>query len=228
MKLKLIERKKQAGDATTFIFKSEDGMGWQAGQYMHYVLKHKADERGDERWFTISNAPHEKNIAITTRILPTRASSFKSALNQLPIGGLIEADGPKGKFVIDKPNEFLVFIAGGIGITPFRSMILEASHNNILHNGVLLYANRDENIVFKDELEEAAPKIGVGIKYFIGPEILNADAILGVVPNLTKPYFYISGPEPMVEHFENTLLGLGFVDEQIKRDSFPGYEWPLE
>jgi len=228
MKLKLVERKKQAGNATTFIFKSEENIEWQAGQYMHYILRHEADERGDERWFTISNAPHEKNIAITTKILPSRASSFKSKLNQLPIGGLIEADGPKGRFVIDKPDEFLVFIAGGIGITPFRSMFVEASHKNNLYAGILLYINRDQNIIFKDELEKASAKIGVGIKYFVNPEVLDADTILAVIPNLTKPYFYVSGPEPMVEYFEKMLLGLGFADEQIKRDFFPGYAWPLE
>lgn len=227
MKLKLIEKKEQAGDAVSFIFESKNQIDWRPGQFMHYTLDHEADDRGVERWFTISNAPYEKNVAITTRILPREASTFKTALNKIPVGKEVEADGPKGKFILDTNHDFTVFLAGGIGITPYRSMFLQAGHDKLSFSGVLLYANRNNDIVFQDELEAAATGIGVEIEYYIGSHSLEIENILDAIPNLAKPFFYISGPEPMVEHYEKALLDMGFADDQIKRDFFPGYAWPL-
>lgn len=228
MELKLSEKKKVTTDIVTFVWKSAKPVSWQPGQYMHYVLDHKnPDERGKERWFTISAAPYEKNVSITTKIKKEGGSSFKSALNQLKIGDSIEADGPKGKFIIEDPEKFHVFIAGGIGITPFRSMYLQTQYDKQKLIGVLLYANKNKDIAFKKELEQTAHNIDLDIKYFVGSIKIDADAILESIPTFVKPLFYVSGPEPMVEYYEKILLGLGFADNQIKRDFFPGYGWPI-
>lgn len=225
MELKLLKKRKETIDITTFIWETSKPIEWEPGQYLHYVLDHKKpDERGSERWFTISAAPYEKRISITTRIQLEKGSSFKSALNRLKIGETIEADGPKGKFTIEAPEEYHVFLAGGIGITPFRPILLQSAHDKKDLEGILLYANRNDDVLFKEELEQAADKIGLDIKYFISPKELDGNTILESIPAFTKPIFYVSGPEPMVEKYEKILLDLGFADDQIKRDFFPGYD----
>jgi ferredoxin-NADP reductase len=226
MKLKLINKKNEIGDVITFVLKPEMDLSWLPGQFFHYVLEHPdIDNRGLERWFTISSAPYEKNIMITTRILAKDPSSFKSYLNLLPLGSEIEADGPKGKFILDATGEFTVFIAGGIGITPFRSILLDAVENKNKLDGVLLYANRENLFYFKEELTSAIAKLrNFNIEYFAKKDI-EADNILASIPSGLKPTFYVSGPEPMVEAYVKLLLSMGFSDDQIKKDFFPGYDW---
>lgn len=99
--LKLTERKPLFNDVITFIFEPDEPLSWQPGQYMHYYFEHpEADERGIERWFTISAAPYENHVTITTRFNDRKSSSFKKALKEMPVGGTIKAEGPGGKFVI--------------------------------------------------------------------------------------------------------------------------------
>lgn len=224
MKLTLKSVRPEAGNVKTFVFSPESEISWKAGQYMHYVLPHEpADERGNERWFTISSAPHEKDVQITTRIFDGDGSSFKKALNAMSVGDQIEADGPEGSFVVDDPNQEHVFIAGGIGITPMRSIIAELAHHNLPIYISLLYANRDENVVFKDELEAIADKHhNFNIEYFIGDNLIDKDALAKYLSG--SAVFYVSGPKPMVEAVNQQLLGLGLDSERIKLDDFPGYE----
>lgn len=125
MGLTLLEKHPEAGDATSFIFKPETPLVWQAGQFLHYNLLHQnPDERKAERYFTIASAPFEQNIWLTTRHME-KGSSFKAALFALPIGGNIEANGPEGDFVVNDLAREFIFIAGGIGITPYRSILLD-------------------------------------------------------------------------------------------------------
>ncbi len=226
MKLTLIEKKEEVPGVTTFVFEPEQPFVWQAGQYLHYVLPHESpDNRGTERWFTISSAPFEMRPQITTRHAEERSSTFKTALFALPIGSSIEADGPEGDFVVDTPATELVFIAGGIGITPFRSILKELAHDSADPHVTLLYANRDENFVFKQELDALAQeRPNLTIHYFSADERIDEDAIRTRVPDLSVPTFYVSGPEPMVEVFEKMLFGMGIPEARFKRDDFPGYE----
>ncbi len=227
MKLTLLEKRPEAGDATSFIFKPEIPLTWRAGQFLHYNLPHpNPDERKLERYFTIASAPFEQNVRLTTR-RSEQGSSFKTALFTLPIGGTIEADGLEGDFTVDDPAKEFIFIAGGIGITPYRSILLDLDHRGLPINGQLLYANRDEELIFQEELEALVSKHeGFKIKYFIAQEKIDETAIGQVAPDLQRPFFYVSGPEPMVESFEKMLLAVGVPDAQFKRDFFPGYDWP--
>ncbi len=228
MKLTLIDKRPADTNAMSFVFKPEVPIAWRAGQFMHYKLPHEhMDERKDERWFTISSAPFEKNITITTRISPN-GSSFKKALVAMPLGGTIEANGPDGDFIVEDAEREMILIAGGIGITPFHSMLLELDHNHLHINAKLLYANRDDDFVFKGELEALLKRHrNFSIDYFSGDKRIDSTTVLKVAPNLTAPLFYVSGPEPMVELFEKMLRGMGILDEHMKRDYFPGYTWPL-
>lgn len=223
--LKLIDKKPLFKDVITFIFNPDTPLTWQPGQYMHYYFEHpQADERGIERWFTISAPPYEKHITITTRFNDQKSSSFKKALKEMPVGSTIKAEGPGGKFVIADTSKKAVLIAGGIGITPYRAMLLQMDHDGQDINAELLYANRDDNFVFGDELEALAAKHpNFKIHKFVGDRHIEESDL--------KPYaddpgniIYVSGPEPMVEAFEETLKEkLKVPEERIKLDFFPGY-----
>jgi ferredoxin-NADP reductase len=224
MKVKLTERKKIFDDVESFILEPDEKVEWQPGQYMHYALNHPGeDSRGHERWFTISSAPFEKHLQITTRFTKEEGSSFKKTLRTMQIGDSFEADGPKGSFVITDPTKKYILISGGIGITPYRSMLAQMDHDNQDLNIELLYANRDENFVFSDELEAIQNRRqNFKIHKFVGDRrIEEADF---------KPYlddsntvFYVSGPEPMVENYAEKLKQMGASEDRVKTDFFPGY-----
>jgi ferredoxin-NADP reductase len=226
MKLTFIESKQREGDARTFLFKPESPLTWQAGQYLHYNLPHDdADDRGIERWFTISTAPYEGVIAITTRLNSERSSTFKTALQKLKPGNTIDADTPEGDFVLLDEHRNYIFIAGGIGITPFHSILLEAEHQGKQLHVDLLYANRDQNIVFRDELDKLAEQNpNLKITYIVQPDRLDHDRLVQKIQSIDNPLVYISGPEPMVEALTAEVGEMGVSAENIHSDYFPGYK----
>jgi ferredoxin-NADP reductase len=227
MKLFLESVKQEAGDACSFVFRPETPLVWQAGQFMHYNLIHpNPDSRKTERYFTIASAPYEKNIMITTRLIET-ASSFKKTLKTMPVGSTIDADGPAGEFTVPDDAGEAVFIAGGIGITPFRSILLDRDHRGLPVNATLMYANSTENFVFREELETLAKRQpGLKIIYFVGGNRIDEAAIRRTVADIARPVFFVSGPEPMVQALEAVLKDMGVLEANLKRDYFPGYDWP--
>lgn len=225
MKLKLKEKKQETPDVISFIFTPSDPFTFQPGQYLHYVLHHRpTDERGSDRWFTVSAAPFEEHAMITTRFSGEKGSSFKKTLHDLKIGDEIEIATVEGDFIVEDAAADHVFIAGGIGVTPFRSILKQLDHDKRPINVVLLYANRDQNIVFKEEFEEiAASHSNFKIHYIFSPEHVDEKKIRELIPDITKPIFYVSGPEPMVENLGNTLKAMGISENHLKQDWFPGY-----
>lgn len=232
MKLTLVDKKQELIDVVSFIFKPEQPITWVAGQFMRYHLEDPSpDQRTTNRFFTIASAPYEENIMVTTRFVPGDGSTFKKDLLKLVMGDSIEASGPGGDFVIDPPaggpNLKYVFIAGGIGITPFRSILLDLNYRKLPIDVTLLYANRSQDIIYKDELEaltENNPNFK--LYYFIDPNRIDEKAIREHIPNLNSVIFYISGPEPMVEAFGKLFLEMGVPKAHIKQDFFPGYDKP--
>jgi ferredoxin-NADP reductase len=213
-------------DITSFVFTPEQPVNYRAGQYFHYVLPHpEADDRGTERWFTNSAAPSEGHNVISTRVNATPGSSFKRALQALRPGDTIEADGPEGDFVIDDPSRNFIFIAGGIGITPFRSILAEAGKQGLRLKVTLLYANRDLEIPFAGELDQlAVQNPDLKIEYITQPARIDTDLISRHLKATENPLVYISGPKPMVKALAEQVTGLGLAEENIKLDDFPGYE----
>lgn len=234
MRFKFKDKKKEAGDAVSFIFDPVEPINWSAGQFLVYFLDHPdSDIRGKQRFFTISSCPFERTPMITTRIVPPQRdpvsgknpSTFKKALNLLEPGDEIEAKGPDGDFTIDDPSKNFVFIAGGIGITPFRSIIEQLDFEKKPINVTLLYANKTEDFFFKLFFEEIASRNkNFKIHYIVSPQHIDEQVIKETVPNLNEPIFYVSGPEKMVEDFGEMLKGMGIKDDHIKQDYFPGYE----
>jgi len=226
MKLTLVEKRNEFPDVITFIFKPDQILNFKAGQFLHYKLPHLSpDDRGIDRYFTIAAAPYEEVARITTRFTNERGSSFKGVLHNLKVGDIIEAEGPLGEFTVEDPSKNYVFIAGGIGITPFRAILLQLRHENKPINMILLYANRDQNIVFKDELESLIKNNpNFKIIYIFSPEHVDEKKIKETVPNLSDPIFYVSGPEPMVNNMVEILKKMNIQTDHIKKDWFPGYK----
>jgi ferredoxin-NADP reductase len=225
MKLKFVSKQPVAADVVSFVFESPTPLAPQAGQYFHYVLPHTdADDRGVERWFTNSAAPSEGHVMISTRV-SENASSFKRTLNALESGDEVEADGPEGDFTVEDFSRNYVFVAGGIGITPFRSILVEAQKQGSPLKATLLYANRSDEVPFKEELEAiAATNPDFQIKYVINPEVVDGNLIKQYVDAVDSPLVYLSGPEPMVKDLRQQLFDLGLDQETVKMDDFPGYE----
>jgi ferredoxin-NADP reductase len=222
MLLSLISKKNEPGNVVTFRFKADKPLVWQAGQYMQYTLSHESpDDEGVNRWFTIASAPYEGEVQITTRITE---STFKQTLNNLEIGSNIEADGqPDGDFTWVDHEKPLLWVAGGIGVTPYHSILKERAHNNQKLPVKLLYANRNDEIVFKQEFEKLAqdhPELE--IYYEIGKP-LDLDLIKSVFGDLTDSVVYLSGPEPMVDTLGDQLKENGVGVSNLKQDWFPGY-----
>ncbi len=225
MKLQLVEKKQETPDVTSFIFTPQEPLTWVPGQFLHYVLHHEpTDERGSDRWFTNSAAPFENNVRITTRFAGEKGSSFKKKLFSLKEGEEIEISLTEGDFTLDDPSQKHVFIAGGIGITPFRSMLTQLAYDKKPINVTLLYANRDEQVVYKEELEEVAKNNpSFTIHYIFSPEHIDEEKITQHIPDIHTPIFYVSGPEPMVDALGETLKKMGIAQDHIKQDWFPGY-----
>jgi ferredoxin-NADP reductase len=227
MKFTLSAIKQEANDTFSFVFAPEEPLQWKAGQLLRYVLNHaNPDDRGVERFFSIASAPHEKHVMVTTRFAP-KSSSFKKALRKLRPGDAIEAHDLEGDFVVDDSEKTFVFIAGGIGVTPFRAILLDLDHNKKPLNVQLLYANRDNDFPYRKELEALRTRHPeFRIDYVVSPNRIDEKSISQLVPDIEEPMLYVSGPEPMVESMDEILKKIGVPEERIKNDFFPGYEWP--
>lgn len=225
MRLTLQTKQSVVPGVISFWWKTDQPFTWKPGQFLHYKLLHEnPDERGVNRFFTIASAPHEGRVLLTTRFAPEQGSSFKKTLQSLREDAEIEASGPSGSFTLDDPNREYVFIAGGIGITPFRSILTHYHHQNIPLKVTLLYSNRNQDIVFKEELEQISQQNpNLKIHYIVEPQRIDEEVIKTYVPDLQKPIFYVSGPEPMVEGVSQLLRKLGVQDDHLKLDYFPGY-----
>lgn len=227
MILTFVGSEKREADVTTFKFRPEQPLMWQAGQYLHYTLPHNnPDDRGTKRWFTIAAPPSGGEVRITTRIVEgQQRSTFKETLHNLKPGDTIEAEPPEGDFVVDDPARTMIFIAGGIGVTPFYAILAEAAAQNQKLHVRVLYANRTDDIVFRNEFaqfQEQNPELKVD--YIVQPDQLDDERLKQAVEAEANPLLYISGPEPMVDAIAEQLIKLGVSDENIKRDHFPGYQ----
>lgn len=227
MLLRLSRKHIEAADTVTFVFETKEPVAWKAGQYGIYRLEHQSpDDRKDRRFFTVAAPPFEGTPQITTRITE-KSSSFKKALNALPIGGEIELIKTGGDFVMTDPITNHLMIAGGIGITPYHSIIRQLDHEARPINITLLYANRTDDFVFKEVLDNIAGRhANFTIKYIVEPRRIDNQAIENAAAGLSDPNYWISGPEPMVKAIDKCLAELGITKEKIQTDFFPGYNWP--
>jgi len=236
MRIKLIEQRPETPDCMTFVF-SLNGQPYPylAGQYAFFVLDEltRADSRGKRRHFTISSSPSETGIVMfTTRL---RGSGFKETLRQAEPGYELTLETPRGGFVLPeggtRPH---VMVAGGIGITPYRSILRHAADSRQSLRATLLYFNRIEgDIIFRQELDSLSSQLPTlrvvhaldePASGWTGETGRLSEALLNkYVPNRQEPLFWLSGPPPMVNAYVEMLLGFGIDANSIKKDSFTGY-----
>ena len=221
MVLKLIEKEHLTDNVWAFRFEPSKPLKWVAGQYISVELPHDSpDGEGTKRWFTISSAPFEKIVQITTRVTH---STFKQALSKLHIGGELQLlDKPHGDFVWQDSSLSVVFIAGGIGITSFRSILKQRAHDRLPLTVELIYGNRTSDIAFKEELDAyAAHDPAFKVQYVVG-EPLTAPRLIELVPDLLASLVYISGPAPVVATGAKLKVA-GLPADQLKQDFYPTY-----
>lgn len=219
--LTLLKKTHVTDNVWTFQFESHPHISWIAGQYIQVQLPHpNPDKEGTKRFFTVSAPPFEGHPAITTRITE---STFKQALVNLPEGGELNLLAkPDGDFIWADTDQPLVFVAAGIGITPFHSILTQRAHDHQPLNVTLVYANRTDAIPFKEEFDAiASSNPDLKLHYITG--LVTADRVTELVSNLSQKLVYISGPEPMVEALGDQLKAAGLPESQLKQDFFPNY-----
>lgn len=224
-------------DSVDFIFNPERKFAYQPGQYMEWTLPHgDTDSRGNRRYFTLASSPTEPEIRIGVKFYD-QSSSYKNALLGMTHQSPIVADQISGDFVLPKDkNQKLAFIAGGIGVTPFRSMVKYLLDTNEDRSITMLYSARTtDDFAYKDIFEQARREMGLRIIYVVTDNKIgvshehirlgriNAELIKKEIPDFQQRIFYISGTQAMVTAMQKLLAGLGVPDYQIKYDYFSGY-----
>jgi ferredoxin-NADP reductase len=220
--LKLIRKTHITDNVWTFEFEPHPKISWIPGQFIRVELPHQnPDAEGTKRWFTVSAAPFEVHPAISTRITET---TFKQALVNLPQEGeLTLLEAPDGDFVWEEGDRPRVFVAAGIGVTPFRSIILQRNHDHQPLPVTLVYANRTDAVPFQDQFDAiTAANPQFKVHYITG--LVTAGRITELIPDLLQTNVYISGAEPMVETLGDGLRAAGLTEDQLKQDFFPNYD----
>lgn len=206
-----------APDIYDYIFESKEKITFTPGQYMEWTLGHDhPDSRGTRRYFTLASSPTENTIRIGVKFNEPQ-SSYKKSLSTLNDGDQISVFNLAGDFVLPaSKDQKLVFLAGGIGITPFRSMLKYLADTNQKRDIVVLYSNKlPEDAVYQDVLNTVRTVYSVGR--------FTPEKIIQAVPDFKERLFYLSGPHGMVTGFEETLAQMGVSKSKIKTDYFPGF-----
>ncbi|HVX48373.1 MAG TPA: FAD-dependent oxidoreductase [Candidatus Saccharimonadales bacterium] len=233
MKITLDHSEPEAANIRTFYFKPEQPVRYTAGQYTELHVPHPhPDDRGDKRWFTLSSSPESDFLTITTKYAgDDKSSSFKRKLFSLKPGTVLEAAEPMGDFVLPKLIQTpLVFIAGGIGLTPFHSMFQWLADTVEERPIKFLYGVRNEDeIIFQDTFRAAhvEPIIVVSEPSDSwGGERgrITAEMVLELEKPTDDTLVYVSGPEPMVQSLAKDLHKAGLNKNQIVSDEFPNYD----
>lgn len=237
VKIKLQKKEEIASGTMAFHFSKPAGFTFKAGQFADYTLidPEETDAEGNTRGFSLSCAPYEDYVSFATRM---RDTAFKRCMKKMEIGTEVNFDAPYGSFTLqNNTNIPAVFLSGGIGITPIRSIILQAEHDKTAHKIFLFYANKTPgDAAFLDDMTEAekqrqnftfipsmtdlpdTDKEWKGERGFFTKEMLQK-----YVGDLSQPIFYIDGPGGMVSSLRKTLNESGVDDDNIRTEEFTGY-----
>ncbi len=235
--LSLKEKKDLEGGVKEFVWKGDKKLDFKPGQYLEWTLGHKSpDSRGNRRYFTIASSPTESDLKLGVKFYDN-PSSFKKSMVEMQEGDGIIASQLSGNFTMPEDmGKKLVFIAGGIGVTPFRSMVKYLHDRKEKRDIVLLYSNRTPaDIAYRDLFAEAEGSIGLRTIHVVNDlagkteekdlksGFITADMIMKEIPDYKDRMYYISGPHGMVSAFEGSLRTLGVPKHMIKIDFFPGF-----
>lgn len=231
MKATFVTRQQLTGTIVSFSFKPAQDFTFTAGQFIELTLTgHEENGAPAKRWFTISSSPHEELITITTRLGEASHTPFKRALNNLQPGDEVAMSEPMGDFVLPMLMQTpLVFIAGGIGITPFHSILSWTAHTGEQRPIKMIYGvHTEDDIIFQDTFDTAKQHVTVVVKdpsSAWGGERgdITGRMIVGLENPSPETLFYVSGPEPFVQHVQKELEATGISSQQIILDEFQGY-----
>lgn len=231
-------RQSVAEGTTAFHFDKPAGFDFKPGQAIDVILPRDgiaADSPDARHTFSLVSAPFEDELVVTTRM---RDSSFKRALGTWPIGDPLEIEGPFGTLTLPKSQTRpVVFIAGGIGITPFMSIVRHASKNQTQQDLILIYANhRPEDTAFLDELQQLIkhnPRFTMvatmtdmdrsSKAWTSYTQQVDADLLKQATKELVQPVFYVSGPPAMVRAMSKILAEAAIDEEDVRNEEFYGY-----
>ncbi|HTX51881.1 MAG TPA: FAD-dependent oxidoreductase [Candidatus Baltobacteraceae bacterium] len=206
------------------------------GQYATFTLLDppETDAEGNTRTFSLASAPFEQALVFATRL---RDTAFKRVLRQIPVGSALRLNGPAGGFTLHADaSRPAVFLAGGIGITPFMSMIKQVVYEATARDLFLFYANRrPEDSAFLQTLQALADSARTFrfIPTFTSPDVsgpvrgergrIDAPMLVRHLPDLRGPLYYAAGPPAMVEAMRDLLTQAGVGPQDIQCEEFPGY-----
>lgn len=228
---------KVAEGTIAFHFEKPSDFAFTAGQFISVSLINppETDAEGDTRAFSIASAPYERELMIATRM---RDTAFKRILRKLIPGELIQIRGPFGSLTLhDDATRPAAFLAGGIGITPFRSIVLQSTQLERAHRLFLFYSNRRaEDAAFLDELKQCE-RANTNFKCIAivtqpsetkqqwdGERGYVSRAMLQkYIHDLQQPIYYIAGPPGMVVSMQGELNAAGVVSDHIRAEQFAGY-----
>ena len=234
---RLSRRARVAEGTMAFYFSKPSGFRHQAGQSLQMMLVDppETDSEGNGRTFTIASAPHEPELMIATRM---RDTAFKRVLGTAPIGTTVTIDGPGGEMVLhDDPARPAVFLAGGIGITPFLAMARHAAKERLPHRLHLFYSNRrPEDAAFLPELQkmEQLNRNYRLVATMAEPEksaqrwsgetgFIRRDMLERHLPDLESPIYYFAGPPQMTMAMQRMLEEIGIGEHAMRYEEFYGY-----
>ena len=234
-----LEAREEIAEGTmAFHFRKPSGFEFKPGQAIDVILTSSASAPGDQstrHTFSIVSAPFQDDLVIATRM---RDSAYKRALKSMTVGAQLAIDGPSGSLGLHKdPARAGVLIAGGIGITPFMSMLRQAAKDHRQQRLILLYSNRrPEDAAFLSELQQLEgqnPKFRLvatmtqmqasHLPWAGQTGLITAELVGSAVGDLSAPIFYVAGPPGMVEAMRQTLNGAGIDDDDIRSEAFYGY-----
>jgi ferredoxin-NADP reductase len=237
LKIKLKSRTEIAAGTMAFHFEKPTNFTFIPGQAGDFTLSNppESDAEGDKRSFSLTSAPYEQDLIIATRM---RDTAFKRSLKEIPLGTELTLDAPWGELVLhDDASIPAVFLTGGIGITPIRSIVLQATHDRLARKLVLFYSNhRPEDAAFLDELTQAQEEnpnftliatmtdMEKSSQPWHGETSSIDKALLHrFIDNLNIPIYYISGPPEMVNAMQKILIEADVKSSNIRAEEFSGY-----
>src|ERR1017187_1779009 len=234
---KLAGRQEIAEGTMAFHFEKPRGWTFEAGQAIDITLlaPSETDAEGNTRTFTIASAPYEKTLMVATRM---RDTAFKRVLKVMPVGAAVQIEGPAGDLTLhsDAARD-AVFLCGGIGITPFRSIAFGAAKEHLPHRMFLFYSNRrPEDAAFLAELqalEKQNPNYRL-IASMTGMEkshrpwhgetgMINKEMLVRYLKDAWPPVYYIAGPPRMVKGLHTMIKESGVDERDIRTEEFSGY-----
>jgi ferredoxin-NADP reductase len=233
-----LRRRETVAEGTmAFHFDKPEGFAFKAGQYMVVTLKNppETDAEGNTRTFTIASAPSDTDLMITTRM---RDTAFKRVLRSMALPAEVKIAGPYGAFTLHHdPDRPAVFLAGGIGITPFFSISVQAARDRLPHQLHLFHSNRrPEDAAFLEALLDLA---GQNTNFHFVPTMtemekskmdwkgergfINRELLEKHLPSLQGPIYYSAGPPAMVASMRQMLTEAGANQDDIRTEEFSGY-----